>query len=40
MPFKAVVIYDGGFKTAFATMNQTIEGFYQASRRLRQNQPK
>ena len=32
MPFKAVVIYDGGFKkTAFATMNQTIAGFYQAS---------
>ena len=32
MPFKAVVIYDGGFKkTAFATMNQKIEGFYQAA---------
>ena len=32
MPFKAIVIYDGGFKkTAFATMNQTIAGFYQAS---------
>ena len=32
MPFKAVVIYDGGFKkTAFATMNQTIAGFYQAA---------
>ena len=32
MPFKAVVIYDGGAKkTAFATMNQTIAGFYQAS---------
>ena len=32
MPFKAVVIYDGGAKkTAFATMDQTIAGFYQAS---------
>ena len=32
MPFKAIVIYDGGFKkTAFATMNQKIAGFYQAS---------
>ena len=32
MPFKSVVIYDGGAKkTAFATMDQTIAGFYQAS---------
>ena len=32
MPFKAVVLYDGGFKkAAVATMNQTIAGFYQAS---------
>ena len=32
MPFKAVVIYDGGAKkTAFATMDQRIEGFYEAS---------
>ena len=31
-PFKAIVIYDGGFtKSAFSTMNQTIAGFYQAS---------
>ena len=31
-PLKAIVIYDGGFKkAAFATMNQTIAGFYQAS---------
>jgi hypothetical protein len=31
-PFKGVVIYDGGLtKRAFATMNQTIEGFYDAS---------
>ncbi|HSP92861.1 MAG TPA: hypothetical protein VLN08_18245, partial [Vicinamibacterales bacterium] len=32
MPFKAIVLYDGGAKkTAFATMDQTIAGFYQAS---------
>ena len=31
-PFKSIVIYDGGFtKRAFATMNQTIEGFYEAT---------
>ncbi len=31
-PFKAIVIYDGGFKKgAYATMTQTISGFYQAS---------
>ena len=31
-PFKSIVIYDGGFtKRAFATMNQTVQGFYDAS---------
>ena len=31
-PLTAIVIYDGGFtKSASATMNQTIAGFYQAS---------
>jgi hypothetical protein len=31
-PFKAVVLYDGGFtKRAFATMTQTLQGFYDAS---------
>jgi hypothetical protein len=31
-PFKAIVLYDGGFtKRAFATMTQKIQGFYQSS---------